>query len=161
MEEWFGIEYSKKIKRETLTDLGLKFIKRVDGDNVFYFISNNTAKDIDEKIELIETAGFVSFTNPLDGAYGGVPFQNTNDGVKLRMQLKSGQSILVNCNKKIRVNATTWKYVDQVGDHIHLENKIWKIKCVANYRHVCNLPITNWQHVFCGSKLVFFGLKRI
>jgi hypothetical protein len=122
-----AIEYSKKVKRETLTDLGLKFIKRVDGDNIFYFISNNTAKDIDEKIELNETVSFVSFTNPLNGEYGGVPFEKTKDGLKLRIQLKSGQSVIVGCNKKINVNAATWKYIDQFGDPIHLENNNWKI----------------------------------
>jgi alpha-L-rhamnosidase len=123
-----AIEYSKKVKRETLTDLGLKFIKRVDGDNVFYFISNNTSKDIDEKIILSETASFVFFTNPLNGEYGGVPFEKTKDGLKLRIQLKSGQSVIVGCNKKLNVNATTWKYIDQVGQPIHLENHNWKIK---------------------------------
>ncbi len=123
-----AIEYSRQVKRETLTDLGLKFIKRVDGDNIWYFISNNTAKDIDEKIALSETASFVSFTNPLNGEFGGVPFENKTDGIQFRLQLKSGQSVLVNCNKKLQVNATTWKYIDAAGAPIHLENNNWKLK---------------------------------
>jgi alpha-L-rhamnosidase len=123
-----GIEYSKKIKRETLTDLGLKFIKRADGDNIFYFISNNTAKDFDEKIVLSETASFVSFTNPLNGEYGGVAFEKTNDGLILRIQLKSGQSVIVGCNKKMNVNATTWKYIEAIGEPILLENNKWQIQ---------------------------------
>ena len=122
-----AIEYSKGVKRETLTDLGLKFIKRVDGDNIFYFISNNTSKDIDEKIELSETASFVSFTNPLNGEYGGVPFEKTNEGLKLRVQLKSGQSVIVGCHKKMNVNATAWKYIDQFGEPMHLENINWQL----------------------------------
>jgi alpha-L-rhamnosidase len=123
-----AIEYSKLIKRETFTDLGLKFIKRVDGNNTYYFISNNTAKDIDTKIELSETARFVSFTNPLNGEYGGVPFEKTNTGLIVRIQLKSGQSIIVNCNKKVNVNATTWKYIEQVGEPIELQNNTWKLQ---------------------------------
>ncbi len=123
-----AIEYSKKIKRETLTDLGLKFIKRVDGDNVSYFISNNTSKDIDDKIVLSETASFASFTNPLNGEYGGVPFEKTYDGLKLRIQLKSGQSVIVRCNKKINVNATTWKYIEPFGEPVHLENNKWQLQ---------------------------------
>jgi alpha-L-rhamnosidase len=123
-----AIEYSKQIKRETLTDLGLKFIKRVDGDNSFYFISNNSAKDIDEKIELSEKGSFVTFTNPLNGEYGGIPFEKTNAGLSLRLQLKSGQSVIVGCNKNINVNATTWKYIEPVGTAIHLENNNWKLQ---------------------------------
>lgn len=123
-----ALEYYKLIKRETLADFGLKFIKRVDGDNAYYFISNNTAKDFDEKIELSQTASFVSFTNPLNGEYGGVPFVKTNIGLSIRIQLKSGQSIIVNCNKKNNINATTWKYIEQVGQPILLQNNTWKLQ---------------------------------
>jgi alpha-L-rhamnosidase len=123
-----GLEYYQAIKRETLSDLGLKFIKRQDGINTYYFISNNTAKDIDEKIELSTMATNVAFTNPLNGVTGGVPFESIPNGVKARVQLKSGQSIIVVCTNGLYANSTTWKYTDPTGGTpINLENNKWNL----------------------------------
>jgi hypothetical protein len=116
-----------KMEGEELTKIGLKFIKRNNGQNATYFISNNTAKDIDEKIELITKAPYVTFTNPLNGVNGVVPFEKTANGVKGRMQLKSGESIIVSCMNGLYSNATAWKYTEPAGTPINLENNKWDL----------------------------------
>jgi alpha-L-rhamnosidase len=123
-----ALEYCKGIKRETLTDLGLKFIKRTDGVNASYFISNNTAKDIDENIELSVTPKIVSFTNPLNGQTGFVPFKIVNGKTTVRIQLKSGQSILVSAINYFPYVGLKWNYTEPVGNVIHLENNTWKLQ---------------------------------
>jgi len=122
-----GLEYIKWVKRETLSDLGLKFIKRRQGDSLFYFISNNTAKDIDEKIELNTNANSIVFTDPLNGEAGTVSFEKNENGVRLRIQLKSGQSILIRSNYHVSAKGTKWKYIEPAGDAINLENNNWKL----------------------------------
>lgn len=123
-----ALDYINWTKRETLTDLGLKFIKRRSGDSVFYFISNNTAKDIDEKIILSSNANSIVFTNPLNGETGTVPFEKADNTAKVRMQLKSGQSIIVRSNYHVAAKEAKWKYTELAGPAIHLENNPWKLQ---------------------------------
>ncbi len=123
-----GLEHVKRINRETFTDLGLKFIKRRQGDSLFYFISNNTAKDIDEKIRLNVNANSITYLNPLNGETGTVPFEKTEHTAKVRMQLKSGQSIIVRSNYHVAAKETKWKYTEPVGEAINLENNKWKLQ---------------------------------
>ncbi len=125
-----ALDYIRWIKRETLTDLGLKFIKGRGGEGLAYFISNNTAKDIDEKIELNVNANSITFLNPLNGESGTVPFEskgNAENGVKIRIQVKSGQSIIVRSNYHVVAKEAKWKYTEPVGEAIHLENNNWKL----------------------------------
>ncbi len=122
-----ALEYIKWNKRETLADLGLKFIKRKHGDTSFYFISNNTTKDIDEKITLSTNANSIVFTNPLNGETGRVPFEKAERTSTLRMQLKSGQSIIVRANYHVVAKESVWKYAEPVGKSINLEDNKWKL----------------------------------
>jgi alpha-L-rhamnosidase len=123
-----ALNYVKWNNNEKLTALGLKYIKRRQGDSLFYFISNNTAKDIDEKIELNTNANSVVFTNPLNGEAGNVPFEKKDNTVKVRMQLKSGQSIIVRSNYHVIAKESKWKYIEPVGEVINLENNKWKLQ---------------------------------
>jgi alpha-L-rhamnosidase len=123
-----ALDYIYHIQRETLTDLGLTFIKRQDGVNAFYFISNNSSKDVDEKIELSVTTNNVLFTNPLNGQTGFVPFKKVNGKTKVRIQLKSGQSILVSAVNNVPIVGFEWKYLESTGTAINLENNTWKLQ---------------------------------
>ncbi len=118
-----------KIDGEELTNFGLKFIKRNDRDNATYFISNNTAKDIDEKINFNSNAKSVLFSNPLNGESGQVPVLKAENKIAIRVQLKSGQSLIIYCHKKfIETKGKQWKYTDPIGTPIQLENNNWKLK---------------------------------
>jgi hypothetical protein len=123
-----ALNYVKWNNNEKLTALGLKYIKRRQGDSLFYFISNNTSKDIDEKIELNTNANSIVFTNPLNDETGNVPFEKKDNTVKVRMQLKSGQSIIVRSNYHVIAKETKWKYIEPVGELINLENNKWKLQ---------------------------------
>jgi alpha-L-rhamnosidase len=121
-------EHKNYIIAEQLTDLGLKFIKRRQGDSLFYFISNNTAKNIDETIQLNVNANSITFLNPLNGETGTVAFEKMDNAVKVRLQLKSGQSIIVRSNYHVTAKESKWKYTEPVGTAINLENNKWKLQ---------------------------------
>ncbi len=89
------MDYIKWNKRETFTDLGLKFIKRRQGDSLFILFLTTLQKILMKKLNLVQMQINVVFTNPLNGETGSVPFEKTDNAVKVRMQLKSGQSIIV------------------------------------------------------------------
>ncbi len=123
-----ALDYIKWTRRETLADLGLKFIKTRQGDSLFYFISNNTAKDIDEKIELNINANSIVFMDPLNGETGTVPFEKIENTAKVRIQLTSGQSIIVRSNYHVVAKEAKWRYTEPVGAAINLENNKWKLQ---------------------------------
>ncbi len=113
-----------KSNGEELTRFGLKYIKRNNENNrTSYFISNNTANDIDEKIQFNVAAKHFVFTNPLNGDSG---FAN-NENTKVRIQLKSGQSIIVSTYGDENLDGLIWKYTEPLGTPIHLENSNWKL----------------------------------
>lgn len=124
-----GLEYYNLIKRETVADLGLKFIKRINGSTTNYFISNNSAKDVDEKIELNAAAKSVIFLNPLNGESGWVPYIKLNNKTAVRLQLKSGQSVIIKCiNNNINSKTNLWRYLEINGSTINLQNNTWKLQ---------------------------------
>lgn len=127
-----AIQYIKWNIRESITDLGLKYIKRGDGKSLFYFISNNTANNIDEQVDLSTHATSIVLINPLNGEEGNVVFKtkpNAEPGAIFRLQLKSGQSIIVKTDYHYPDTAKkTWKYIEPLGSAINLENNVWKLK---------------------------------
>ncbi len=118
-----------KILPETIAGKGLQFIKRKDSNDEYYFIVNNTANDFDDSVVLNVTANNISFTNPLNNQSGGVNFKKPTRQSQFRLQLKSGQSILVNCT-----NAKTtakWNYTNESGKEINLQNNHWRLHFVT------------------------------
>ncbi len=110
---------------ETIASKGLQFIKRRQGNEEYYFIVNNTANDFDDSVVLNVAANNIFFTNPLNNQSGNVIFKKLNKQSRVRLQLKSGQSILVNCtNAKATAN---WNYTDESGKEIDLQNNHWKL----------------------------------
>jgi hypothetical protein len=125
-----ALAYIKWNNNKSITALGLKFIKRRQGDSLFYFISNNTAKDIDEKVELSGNANSIVFINPLNGESGKVPFEKSETSTKLRLQLKSGQSIIVRTNYHVVAKENAWKYIETTGSSINLHTNKWQLKFI-------------------------------
>ncbi len=114
-----------KLLPETIASEGLQFIKRKDGNDEYYFIVNNTANDFDDSVILNVAASNISFTNPLNNQSGDINFKKLNRQSKIHLQLKSGQSILVNCT--YAKTAVKWNYTNESGKEINLENNHWKL----------------------------------
>ncbi len=114
-----------KVMPETIAGKDLQFIKRKQGNEEYYFIVNNTANDFNDSVVLNVAANNISFTNPLNNQTGNVNFKKLNNQSQLRLQLKSGQSILVNCTN---AKATAkWNYTDESSGEINLQNNHWKL----------------------------------
>lgn len=124
-----ALEYVGAKNESSLTKLGLKYITSQKDDVKFYFISNNTSKDIDEAISLNVSPTAITFINPLNGESGGPSYQKNNGVVtNLRLQLKSGQSIIVEANLKAILKQMAWNYIDITNNKINLENNQWNLK---------------------------------
>ena len=118
-----------QIQPETIASTGLEFIKRRLRKEEYYFIVNNTAHDFDDSVVLNVVAKNISFTNPLNNQTGNVNFKKLNKQSQVRIQLKSGQSILVNCTNAQA--SAKWNYISASGEEINLENNQWKLHFIT------------------------------
>jgi len=116
-----GLEYLK-IQREQLTETGLKFVRRQFDGGKYYFIVNHTAKDIDQLIPLNYTGKQAVIMNPENGDFGVAEIQNNS----VRIQLKSGQSLLLKNSETIDSSIAKWKYTEKIGFPISL-NQAWQL----------------------------------
>jgi hypothetical protein len=111
---------------ETMTASGLKFIRRQTTEGKYYFIVNNTAKDIDETITLSAPASSVLRMDPLNGAVNSLPFEKKANGSAVRLQLRSGESIILKLSNK-NEPAAVYKYRVPAGEPLNLQHNNWTL----------------------------------
>lgn len=114
---------------------GLKFIRRKIPEGKYYFIVNNTAKDIDELIVLGASANSVLWMNPLDGSINLLPFTKKSYGTEIRLQLRSGQSVILKLSNKKEV-APAHKYETIADDAINLTHNEWTLHFTQGGPHL-------------------------
>lgn len=111
-----------KIEREKLTDTGLKFIRRIFDGGKFYYIVNHTSKEINQNIPLNFIGKQVTLMNPENGKYGLAETQNNS----VRVQLKSGESMIIKNTEDIYTSIPNWYYTEKTEAPIVL-NQPWKL----------------------------------
>ncbi|KQM77197.1 glycoside hydrolase [Pedobacter sp. Leaf216] len=111
---------SVSIKRETLTDTGLEFIRRKTTTGKYYYLVNHTAQDIDTELALNER-GQVLIMDPQSSNVGLAAARDK----KVRVQLKSGESLFLKVDKNPTTN-TPWVYLNKAANTINL-NQAWKL----------------------------------
>lgn len=116
-----GLEYLK-IEREKLTDTGLKFIRRKFDGGKYYYIVNHTSKGISQNIPLNFIGKQVILMNPENGDSGFA--ETENDSV--RIQLKSGESLILKISETADNSVAKWKYIEKTETPIVL-NRTWNL----------------------------------
>ncbi|MFT4203837.1 MAG: glycosyl hydrolase [Chitinophagaceae bacterium] len=112
---------------ESMAVDGLRFIRRRTDDAFYYFIVNFTEQDFDKTIALQNDAKSVLLMNPLDGTVSQLPFTTTNRKASFRLQLKSGQSMIVMLSDK-KETATRYQFLSASAHVIDLTNNLWNIR---------------------------------
>ncbi|KMQ68589.1 glycoside hydrolase [Chryseobacterium sp. FH2] len=116
-----ALEYLK-IEREKLTDTGLKFVRRQFDGGKYYYIVNHTSKEINQNIPLNFFGKQVALMNPENGDFGVVQTQDNS----VRVQLKSGESLIIKASENIDSSIPKWKYVEKTDAPIVL-NQPWQL----------------------------------
>ncbi|MCS3531653.1 glycosyl hydrolase [Chryseobacterium sp. JUb7] len=116
-----GLEYLK-IEREKLTDTGLKFIRRQFDGGKYYYIVNHTSKEINQFVPLNFTGKQVALMNPENGDFGVAETQNNS----VKVQLKSGESLIIKTSENIDSSIPKWKYIEKIDAPIVL-NQSWQL----------------------------------
>lgn len=116
-----ALEYLK-IEREKLTDTGLKFVRRQFDGGKYYYIVNHTSKEINQNIPLNFVGKQVTLMNPENGDYGLAQTQNNS----VRIQLKSGESLIIKNTEDIYTSIPNWYYTEKTDVPIIL-NQPWQL----------------------------------
>lgn len=111
-----GLEYLK-IQRETLTDTGLKFVRRQFNGGKYYYIVNHTSKEINQFVPINYTGKQTTIMNPENGDFGVAEMQNNS----VRIQLKSGESLILKNSETVDSSISKWKYVEKTDAPIVLD----------------------------------------
>ncbi|MEJ5995705.1 glycosyl hydrolase [Pedobacter sp. Du54] len=111
----------KSLKREGLTDTGLQFIRRTIAEGKYYYIVNHTDKAVDTYLPINEN-GKVVMMDPLNGTFGLAATKVENNQFKTRVQLKSGESIILKITKENQIVGNKWSYLEKPSATIPFTN---------------------------------------
>jgi hypothetical protein len=115
-----GLEYAK-LKRETLTDLGLKFIRRKINNDRYYYIVNHTANTIDTTINIQTGSVSVVILDPQTGDSGLAASNSKGNSSNVKIQLQSGEAVFLRTSSKKEV-LPAWQYLHPAGQQVPLKN---------------------------------------
>ena len=117
---------SLDLKREKLSDLGLKFIRRRLDDGKYYYLVNHTAAKIDGMVNF-ETLGKAAvLMDPEQGKIGLAKVAPGAENTKVGLSLSPGQSLIVRILDKVPGDIPSWKY-DATDPELIDINGPWKL----------------------------------
>lgn len=119
-----GLEYAN-LKRETLTDAGLKFIRRKVADGKYYYMVNHAPDAIDTVITIETPSKSIAIFDPQTGKTGLAKSTSDGKSSKVKVQLQSGDAVFLKTfNNKESFPA--WKYL-QPSDRVIELNNNWHL----------------------------------
>jgi len=115
-------------EREPMTDLGLRFVRRLRGDGYDYFIVNWSDNRIDAWVPLGVAANSLAILDPMSGASGVGAFRRSSTNqTQVYLQLLPHQSCIVHTSSRASLNGTPWPYRHAAGDPIALKGT-WNVQ---------------------------------
>jgi hypothetical protein len=115
------------VQRETLTDTGLKYIRREIESGKYYYIVNHTDHSIDGYVDLKTAAENVILMDPQTGVTGAATFSKGSNNTNVRLQMASGEAIIVKLTSDAPdKKQPTWHYADTAEQPVVL-NAEWKL----------------------------------
>lgn len=120
-----GLE-SVGIYRESLTDTGLKFIRKETEKSTYYYLVNHTAKEIDQWIPLLHQGKSAILLDPQQGSIGQAESNPENGAWNVRVQIPSGESLIVQVLGHSIHNINPWPYRNILEEVLVLDGP-WKL----------------------------------
>lgn len=108
------------------TKFGLQAIRRVNDTGHHYFISSLQNKGVDGWITLGTNAAAAALFNPMTGECGEAKVRQANGKTQVYLQLKSGESIILQTYQQPLQASKPWKYVKEQPFSLRLDHG-WKL----------------------------------
>ena len=114
------------VKEEELVNSGLKYIKKVDGGDTWYYLVNHTSDTISEYVALNATGRSVIILNPLDGRFGKATYSNKLGMTRVRLNMKPGEALFIRISARDHIHSVKWDYLFPEDRVIEI-NGPWKL----------------------------------
>ncbi len=155
--------YFAGIKRETMVDSGLDFIRRADDNGPFYFILNSDSITIDGWISLRDEYRSAAIYNPMNGNLGKAAVREGPDGMnEIYLQILPGESIILKTFNS-QTEGPQYKYFAQAGDAIEIQGK-WKVNFISGGPELAGKlkmkKVSTWTDMKGDAFLDFSGTAR-
>ncbi len=100
------------IEREVMSDLGLEFIRRQNGEDYDYFVSNLSASPFEGWLPLAVSFKSAVLLDPLEESKAGAAtIRAKDDKSEIYLQLAPGQSVVIRTYTAYKTNAEKWVYL--------------------------------------------------
>ena len=118
------------IRREPMTDKGIKFVRRESKSGHYYFINNQTNKSFDGWLPLSIQASSAALYNPMTEKTGTAQKRIAVDGeLEIYMKLKSGESMIIETSS-VKVKGKPYLFFEPSSDPVEISGK-WKVDFVS------------------------------
>lgn len=116
---------------ELKTRYGLQFIRRSTPEGHHYFVSCLQDKDTDGWVTLNVPETTAMFFNPMNGERGRAQSRTSNGKLEVRLQLKSGESLIIQTLNKLLDKEPAWNYPEEQAYSLSLDHG-WKLNFVES-----------------------------
>ena len=145
------------VPEQMRTQQGLSCIRRTNGKDHFYFISNLQDKDIDEWVTMGKPAQYATFYQPMNGEVRKAAIRQTEQGLpEVLMQLRSGESIIVYLTETSNDNLTPYSYIDTQSESCQ-ELRNWTLRFITS----APIPITKTYKTTTPKSWTEFGEQTL
>lgn len=114
------------VPEEMKTRYGLQCIRRSHADGHHYFISSLQEKGVNDWITLAVPAESVMLFNPMTGEKGKAQTRKQEGKTQVRLQLHSGESVILQTFNHALTDVAEWKYVQEQPVSLSLDHG-WKL----------------------------------
>jgi len=114
------------VNKETLADVGLRYIRRKYDQGFVYFISNLDGKEVNDWVTLSEPAKSIVLYDPLTGVSGVTREKSSKGKSQVYLHLKPGQSIIVRTYTTKAVKGDAFPEFPKEGTPVEIKGK-WNL----------------------------------
>lgn len=107
-----ALEY-KQVYRETLTDTGLKFIRRKTNTGKYYYLVNHTAEVINTSIPLNIAAQAVVIMDPQSTKIGLADVVKEDEKTTVKIQMQPGEALFLHATTNAQPQVAAWEYLEE------------------------------------------------
>ena len=127
-----GTDYARTLascnipQEEMKTKFGLQAIRRVNDSGHHYFISSLQDKGVNNWVTLGTKAKAAALFNPMTGECGEAKVRQAGEQTQVYLQLKSGESVILQTYQQPLQAARPWKYIQEQPFSLSLDHG-WKL----------------------------------
>jgi hypothetical protein len=150
------------IRRETLTDHGLRYIRRRARDSYWYFVANHTGGDFNGWLDLAVPFASAILHDPMTSDSYSLPSQGKGQTRRLYIDISAGESFIIQAGQS-QIKAEPYTSIRSVGQPLILEGK-WNVEFIEGGPALPEVYSTDslrcWTNAPDEKAKVFAGTAR-